>query len=461
MKSEDVSQGQCQFFVMRKKRLCRMTVRPGRQYCGEHEPQPKTDDGEIDTRIPCPNDPKHTCYASKLEKHLSICNARPTELPEYIIPNVNIPLATDTFSRIPLSEVPQEKLLKVIDKVNSLYDKHVKHEITTLEEMPIHWTVLEEFNDPTRTESSRRHLRQTSSLLHVMEQAGLVQDHTCYVELGAGKGIVSYYLWRAWCSAPESTSAALLVDRAALRHKRDNKLRGDRIARLRADLADLALEKVPIVKESQSVVGLAKHLCGVATDHALRCVTAARGRGLVLATCCHHRCRPALYVAREQMQELGITDEDFNTMLGIVSWATCGDGRPRDKRGTQTTDGDHDDDGIDDSNINVGEKPTCVASENHRLGENLVKSEVIVRQLNHDENLVSEQTSSTEKQYRLDANVEDSEKRQHRALTGRRAKALLDWGRVAALRSKGFDARLVQFVSEEVSPENLAIVAVK
>lgn len=36
--------GQCQYFVVRKKRLCRMTVKPGRHYCGEHEPQPKTND---------------------------------------------------------------------------------------------------------------------------------------------------------------------------------------------------------------------------------------------------------------------------------------------------------------------------------------------------------------------------------------------------------------------------------
>lgn len=38
---------QCLFFVLRKKRLCRMTVKPGKQYCGEHEPQPKSNDGKV------------------------------------------------------------------------------------------------------------------------------------------------------------------------------------------------------------------------------------------------------------------------------------------------------------------------------------------------------------------------------------------------------------------------------
>lgn len=34
---------------------------------------------------------------------------------------------------------------------------------------------------------------------------------------------------------------------------------------------------------------------------------------------------------------MGITAEDFNIMLGIVSWATCGDGRSRDRRQHDTT----------------------------------------------------------------------------------------------------------------------------
>lgn len=50
-----LTEPQCQHFVARKKRLCRMTVRPGRQYCGEHEPQPRTEDGKVGTT------PQHSC----------------------------------------------------------------------------------------------------------------------------------------------------------------------------------------------------------------------------------------------------------------------------------------------------------------------------------------------------------------------------------------------------------------
>lgn len=50
-KADIISEGipstpQCRFFVQRKKRLCRMTVKPGRNYCGEHEPEPKAEDGK-------------------------------------------------------------------------------------------------------------------------------------------------------------------------------------------------------------------------------------------------------------------------------------------------------------------------------------------------------------------------------------------------------------------------------
>lgn len=68
--------------------------------------------------------------------------------------------------------------------------EHVEGNITTFPEHPIHKTIVEEFSESDRTESSRRHLRQVSALLHLAEEEGLVGAGTCYVELGAGKGNV-------------------------------------------------------------------------------------------------------------------------------------------------------------------------------------------------------------------------------------------------------------------------------
>ncbi|XP_052749861.1 tRNA:m(4)X modification enzyme TRM13 homolog isoform X2 [Galleria mellonella] len=420
-----------------------MTVRPGRQYCGEHEPKPTTEDGSVDNRIPCPNDPKHTCYASKLEKHLKICNARQVEQPPYIIPNINAPLEGDAGPRKPLAEVSREDLMQLIDKVNLLYEKYVQDNIATFPEHPIHAAVQADFNESNRTESSRRHLRQVSSLLWIVEEEGLAGDQTCYVELGAGKGRLSEYVAAAWRGA-----RVLLVDRAALRHKRDGRLAARLAARpaaaaaaaaarrLRADLAHVALRHAPLAAHATRLVALAKHLCGAATDYALRCVVnedeecereaggagagaggagggggggdGGRRRGLVVAACCHHRAHRASYVARAHLAELGVNDADLDIMLGIVSWATCGDGRSRDSRGGRR----------DDAHSNTNTQDSIE---------------------------VKEQKLSQEWRERV----------------GRRTKALLDWGRVLYLEEKGFDARLCYYVPTSVSLENMCIIAKK
>ncbi|OWR45001.1 putative coiled-coil domain-containing protein 76 [Danaus plexippus plexippus] len=434
-KADIISEGipstpQCRFFVQRKKRLCRMTVKPGRNYCGEHEPEPKAEDGKArdDTRIPCPYDPKHTCYASKLEKHLAICNARKQEQPDYIVYNINIPQYEDDFKRLPLSQTLATKILQVIEKVNSLYDKYLKDAIITLPEEPIHKAVLDEFNEPGRTESSLRHLRQASQLLHVVEQQELVKPNTCHL---------SYYAWWAWCK--NTDSHVLLVDRASLRHKRDNKLRDSRYTkstedlnsdnqnnshRIRADLAHLWLDRVPAVQACNRVVGVAKHLCGVATDYALRCITSEVGNhrvmGIVLATCCHHRCERPMYIANKYLQNMGITAEEFNVILGIVSWATCGDGRSRQRRSQEP-------ETEQDSNTSdVNEKEAANITLPGDLGTKNIK--------------ISQE---------------------QREIIGRKAKVLLDYGRVLYLKECGFDARLVHYVPTSVSLENVCIIAKK
>ncbi|KAJ2941120.1 hypothetical protein O0L34_g10356 [Tuta absoluta] len=441
---------QCHYFVVRKKRLCRMTVRPGRDYCGEHEPKPKTDDGQDDTRIPCPYDPKHTVYASKLEKHLSICNAKQTESPPYIIQNINAPTEIETCLRRPLSDIPKETLMRVIDKVNILYEKHIDGKITEVREHPIHAAVWEEFCEGDRTESSRRHMRQASSILHLAENAGLVRDRTCYVELGAGKGQLSYYMGTAWCDEV-TASRVVVVDRAALRHKRDNKLRGA-VERIRADLAHLELGRVDRIAAAEAVVGFAKHLCGVATDFALRCVTAdsilPQSRGVVLATCCHHRCEHGQYIAHTHLQELGISGDDFNTMLGVVSWATCGDGRSRDRRKLLNQQHKTINNSQDITSENLEESGSDDTLTTEEINANNIELETV------KEDRKSNQNTDKSNQ----RNIGDAKWREE---VGRRAKALLDWGRVLYLREKGFETHLCYYVPSAVSPENVCIVATK
>lgn len=52
----------CKHYVLRKKRFCRMTVKSGFEYCGEHQPKVEITENNIipdaRVRIPCPLDNK-------------------------------------------------------------------------------------------------------------------------------------------------------------------------------------------------------------------------------------------------------------------------------------------------------------------------------------------------------------------------------------------------------------------
>ncbi|KAL6778027.1 hypothetical protein ACKKBG_A16640 [Auxenochlorella protothecoides x Auxenochlorella symbiontica] len=101
--------------------------------------------------------------------------------------------------------------------------------------------------------------------------------------------------------------------------------------RLRCDLKDFSLAGCPGLDRPgpsggappRSWVGVAKHLCGAASDFALRAAVEQaprRCRGLGLATCCHHRCSWRAYVGKEWFAERGFAPAEFE----LVSWMSGG-----------------------------------------------------------------------------------------------------------------------------------------
>lgn len=138
--------------------------------------------------------------------------------------------------------------------------------------------------------------------------------------------------------------------------------------RLQIDIQHLCLNKIPVLsKEKLPVVGIGKHLCGMATDLALRCLVetyaasceerneeplakrikndktekeintlAKEGNeknvpekwtpvaGIVIALCCHHRCDWRHYVGKEYFKALGLGAVEFHYFQRMSSWATCG-----------------------------------------------------------------------------------------------------------------------------------------
>lgn len=120
-------------------------------------------------------------------------------------------------------------------------------------------------------------------------------------------------------------------------------------------------------------------------------------RGLIVAFCCHHKCEYSSYVGREYLRQCGFTADEFPVLCSVVSWATCGFHSRSD---------------VDSSRDSTAPRIAGRSSD-------------------------------------------------EREVVGRRAKTLLNWGRLVFLESVGFQAELLYYTSTDVSLENMCIVATR
>lgn len=68
----------------------------------------------------------------------------------------------------------------------------------------------------------------------------------------------------------------------------------------------------------KEVVGVGKHLCGVATDWALRSLFNQSGfvlKGFCIAPCCHQRCQWDEYVGKDELLRLGLHQREVELMF--------------------------------------------------------------------------------------------------------------------------------------------------
>lgn len=197
-----------------------------------------------------------------------------------------------------------------------------------------HEILADELANETYGSDKRKHLVQTSSILGIMQHEDFLQPETCFIEFGAGKAALTY--WLANAIKDLKNSKVLVIDRASHRHKKDNLIRDrDRVERIRADIADLNLQGLET--KCKSFVGLSKHLCGAATDLTLRCIVQGnqhelKTRSFIICLCCHHRCSWSTFVGKDWLLSNGIDKKTFEVMIKIVSWFTCGDGHNRNNR---------------------------------------------------------------------------------------------------------------------------------
>lgn len=425
----------CVFFIQHKGRQCRMLVKAGRSYCGQHlveEPLDQATNSQH-RRIPCPLDPKHSCFEHRLEHHLTICNARVvTDLP-HLRMNCNLRACPgEGPPKVALSSLPDDTLLTFISKIERIH----ADVIGSIKESVLHLDSVEAaVAGCCGSPSMVRHLKQTSSLLAHMKAANLLDtatNPTCYVEFGAGRGQLTKWL----TEAVTDTSKALfvLVDRGAQRYKHDTKLKyNDKInvKRIRVDIQHLNLEGVEGIDNYRHIVGFGKHLCGSAADMALRCLCQYQGPGVegaVLALCCHHRCTWDSYCGLEALQDLSVLPSEFYILTALSSWATC---NPK--------------------GVPSKEEPPADSQKNDSF-------ETSGSQEQHPETLATKETVK-EKKFMENRYTRLSLSAKYREEVGRKAKQVLDYCRTQYLREQGFQANLVLYVTEESTPENVALVA--
>nr|XP_045603339.1 tRNA:m(4)X modification enzyme TRM13 homolog [Procambarus clarkii]XP_045603340.1 tRNA:m(4)X modification enzyme TRM13 homolog [Procambarus clarkii]XP_045603341.1 tRNA:m(4)X modification enzyme TRM13 homolog [Procambarus clarkii] len=434
----------CRFYVKRKKRYCKMLVKVGQHYCGQHLVEEHLN-GEKNQfkRIPCPLDPKHSCFEHRLEHHLAICNAREKTGLSYVSRNINLRDGVlEEPPRIPLSSLTDPELLSLIAKVEAVHKENVGN---IKESVLSHASLEKEITTPGYGPSVVRHLSQNSSILGHLESVGLLNTSTiptCFVEFGAGRGQLTNWL----TEAVSDTSKALfvLVDKGAQRYKFDAKLRYNSelsIQRLRVDIQHLNLEGVASLDTYDRIVGLGKHLCGGATDLALHCLSRYSRpvvAGLVLALCCHHRCTWLTYSGFTFLSESGFSSNEFYTLTALTSWATCNSKDIPSKENVG-----------DIENLQENDKDYEHSERDKRV------SDVSTLMPQEDsKNTPSEDNQLIENRYtRLNLSA------QYREEVGRKAKQLLDYGRVKYLCDQGFQCHLVQYVSKEKTLENIALVA--
>ncbi|KAM5256600.1 tRNA:m(4)X modification enzyme TRM13 homolog isoform 5-T5 [Ctenodactylus gundi] len=248
------TEGRCSYYVEKKKRFCRMVVAAGKRFCGEHAGAAEEENTR--KRILCPLDPKHTVYEDQLEKHLKKCNSREKPKPDFFIQDINAGLEDET-------EVPEQLV-----PISSLSEEQLENLTKKLRKASA--ALHDALNDPKNGDPAIKHLKQQASILGNIEKLNLLGPRRCFVEFGAGKGKLSHWVDIALKDAEKVHF--ILVEKVTTRFKVDGKHRKKNsvFERLQIDIQHLCLSKIPVLREGNlPVVGIGKHLCGVATGFLL------------------------------------------------------------------------------------------------------------------------------------------------------------------------------------------------
>lgn len=167
---------------------------------------------------------------------------------------------------------------------------------------------------------------QVRSLLALVAGTVAEAGAGCVLDVGAGKALLTRAVWEALgrrvaCVALDSRAGGARDEF----YDPGGGEGGGKWERVVADVRHLASAVLPVVPSGPRTVAVTKHLCGGATDSSLRTLVAGelgeRIGGVVLAPCCHQKCRFAEYCALRWLQESGFC----TTHRGVRGGEECND----------------------------------------------------------------------------------------------------------------------------------------
>lgn len=467
----------CAYWLAKKQRNCKMRVKLGALYCAEHltfSSLGGDDVNESDKRIPCPLDPAHSVYESRLKAHLKKCNAKVSKsLPAYFSKDINL-CEDPSYDFKNTSKNPT--IAELVERISQVFDNVLKQKNQPISERLKHGSKNLIVGD-----SEKHRLQQEALSQLILERVPKTKEKyekIVVIEFGAGKGGLSNYLWESAFNPkkekenisgnlssstlqlpvpiPMPEVEFILIDRSNSKCKKDAKMKneGAKLQRIFIDIKDLDLGTLleSYDKERTYFLWVSKHLCGAATCLTINsCINLQKNNlkdckgTFCVALCCHQCCSWNSYPNKEFLFKSGLIrkehEEDsekvFKMFCSITSWAVCGF---RYKREEFISDSDSD----NDVNENIKSKKlkldTAHSSSSSNSSSNSSSS--------------SNSTSSFP-----ESELFSNEKKEE---IGRKMKRLFDHGRqlkLNSLQDKSLDScELKHYIEEEVTLENAVLV---
>ncbi len=340
----------CHAFMEKKKRFCRQQRASDSSYCGNHQ-HLVTSINSKRKRVPCPLDSSHLVFEDSIEKHVLVCpkatKQKDQERQFFYQSNINAGgHGTLIKCAQPIDLTRAKRLAQRIISVHaqifgggtSFADINEAMELLDLSEPEMTKGLPEAIAVHRIRSGGPRHILQQASLLGHLRRIGAFQSTTKrrrIIELGAGRGM-SGLIMAAASSGSGVATDLILVERSGSRGKADKILRtfnpkettypfdlkSVSWQRVQCDIAHVDLvsllnhprnnDAFQVSEDStDELVVVAKHLCGVGSDLALKSLYPIRSRvtACIFATCCHGVCRWNGYVGRDYLQKAVQTEE--------------------------------------------------------------------------------------------------------------------------------------------------------